>query len=631
MILQSACLRALLEMKSGWGWLPYRNKKMIDMIAAQLALLALAFSGRFRQIVVCLGLSNAFPVGSAGVPANLHFGNLDFQETNPDDVVGNIECVDSQSPTTFSLDNADDVPFELVHDSGNIATIIRTAELDYDTGPDQYELQITCSDTSGEVSANAIVNVLPENEFLPEYSLQPSVITISEVTAAGTVLASQGSEGLAVITVSDQDRGEDGVLKFEFSSLLTDDAIESTHFEMNETDGTIKLTNTIDVDNDFRSSVTLEVLVCDGDRPQNQCPVNIVDIVIASTNEFAPEFSQPTYMAAKQEYREGEYRDEVIATVDCTDADTGVGELQGIELIETLAPLQLVRRSIGQTEVVLNGSLDSEVIRTQDLQVQLICSDNGNPPKTATATISLHVKDLDDNLPEFTELLYEPGVEETLPVGSQVVAVVCTDKDFGTGDLAEIRLLNASTEVTRTFEIDPKTGNITLNKSLDFDFGLQSYSFSVVCRDTAGNEVTARVNLTVIPVNDEKVQFTRSDYNFSVDRLKIPGEVLGKVETRDGDLDSQQVITYSIEDNSHFRIDSSGQVVLDNFILALQGDEFRLSVTASDGANEEARTMVVVTVDGPLSVLDIVLIISGALVLVFIIGLTCCGYCIRKR
>lgn len=48
-------IRALLEMKSGWGWLPYGNKKMIDMIAAQLALLALVFSGRFRQ---WMGLSH---------------------------------------------------------------------------------------------------------------------------------------------------------------------------------------------------------------------------------------------------------------------------------------------------------------------------------------------------------------------------------------------------------------------------------------------------------------------------------------------------------------------------------------------------------------------------------------------
>jgi hypothetical protein len=584
---------------------------------AQLVLLALAFSV------------------SSGTPTGLHFSNLDISETAVDTVVGSIECLDSESPTLFTLQNAGDVPFELspVSDT-SFATLFRTSELDYETGPDEYELQVTCADSSDSVSATATVNILPANEYLPVYSPDTLVISISEVTAAGTILASQSPGAVEHFTVSDQDRGEDGVLKFSFSQL-TDDSIANTYFWINATDGSITLTRMIDVDIDYRSSVTLEVVACDGNRDENLCPIWIVDIVIGSVNEFTPQFSQPTYTTANQEYAEGDYQDELIATVSCTDEDTGVGELNSIELVEGLAPLQLVKVSDGQAEVLLSGSLDSEVIRAQELQVELNCSDTGSPPRTAIATLILHVKDLDDNLPEFTEPLYESNVDETLVVGSEVVAVVCTDKDYGAGDLADIRILNASSEVAQMFEVDSKTGSITLNKSLDFDAGAQSYQLTVVCRDSADNEVTARVNLNVLPVNDEQVRFTRSQYEFSVDRLKLPGEVVGKVETMDGDLDPQQVISYSIEDNPNFSIDDGGQVVLEDFILFLEGDHFRLSVTASDGANEEARSVVLVTVNGPLSVLDIVLIIAGDLLLllaiVLLVGLIYCYKRWKKR
>ena len=516
--------------------------------------------------------------------------------------------------------------------NSNIATLFRTAQLDYETGPDAYELHVTCADSSGSISDSTVVPIIPVNEHSPVVSPNPITVHISEVTPAGTVLASQSDpQALETFSASDQDRGNDGVLEFKFSAL-TDDAIVFAHFSINATDGTITLTNVFDVDNEYRSVLTVEVVVCDGEREDNQCRVWIVDIIISSVNEFTPQFSQGMYTTVNQEYDEGEYGDELIATVSCTDGDTGAGELNGIELANSPAPLRLVKVSNEQSDVVLSGSLDSDMIRAQELVVELVCSDSGNPPKSATSTLLIRVKDLDDNLPQFTQPLYEVDVRETLSVGNQVEGVACTDADYGAGELEGVRLLNASDVVTRTFDIDPRTGGITLREKLDFDAGYQSYLFSVVCSDSAGNEVTARVNLSVVPANDEPVQFTMSEYEFSIDRLMLPGGVVGRVETTDGDLDPQQVISYTIEDNRHFSIDSSGEIVLESFILIAEGDRFRLRVTASDGANEEAGAVVVVTVDGALSVLDIVLIIAGALVLAgLVIGLPCGVYCIRRK
>ena len=543
-------------------------------------------------------------------------------------------------PTVFTIHNAEPVPFELnsVGDS-NIANLRRTADLDFDTGPDHYELEISCSDLSGiTTSAVITVTVLPENEYLPQFTLEPSPITIKEVTEPGTVLASQGDGGLARITVSDGDRGEDGVLRFLFPAT-TDDAIELTHFDINATDGTITLTQAIDVDVDFITNVDLEVIICDGSRSQIKCPIKVVVVVIMSVNEFAPQFSHLSYTTIQTEYSEGEYN-EVVATVTCTDMDMYEGEFGSIHLQESLVmvPLKLVELSNGQAKLFLNGSLDYELIRAPQVEAELICYDTGSPEspiKNTTATVTLLVRGIDDNLPQFSQAVYEFEVPETQKVGSEVLSVACTDLDYGVGSLAEIQLFNASSEVSKTFSVEPKTGLISLAKSLDYDAGSQSYKFSVVCTDTAGNIDTASVYLTVLPVNDERVQFRKSEYEFRLNRLELPGHVLGMVEIDDGDIDPEQVISYSIEDNPHFRIDSEGEVVLKQFILFLQGDHFRLSVGASDGANEEVSATIIVSVVGPLSVLDIVLIIIGVLVLlgIFIIIICCCcvARCRKKK
>ena len=437
---------------------------------------------------------------SSATPTGLHFDVPNISENTVDTEVGSIECLTTESSATFTLDNAGEVPFELspVMNS-NIAKLIRTAELDYETGPDVYELQVTCSDSLGSKSDRTTVAILPVNEYSPVLSPSHLTVHISEVTPAGTVLASQSDpQALVSFAVSDQDRGVDGVLRFRFSP-------PTNNFEINETDGTIVLSNTIDFDRNQTRTFPEQVLVCDGDRAEILCRTWVVDVVVASVNEFTPKFTQPTYSTADQEYSEGDYIDKYIATVFCTDADADVGALDGIELVETSAPLRLVRVSSEQANVFLNGSLDSEMIRSQELHVELICSDTGDPPKSATATLIIHVKGVDDNLPQFTQPLYEAEVSETLSVGSQVVGIACTDQDYGAGDFEGISLLNPSSKVAQTFDIDPKTGSITLKEKLDFDAGPESYQFFVVCSDSAGNRVMARVDITMLPAKVEKV------------------------------------------------------------------------------------------------------------------------------
>lgn len=577
----------------------------------------------------------SLPTAISALPTGLLPVNFSVSETAVDTTIGEIECLGSEAlSTTFSITN-DTAPF-LLHRIGNsnVANLVRTTDLDYDRGQSVFEFTVTCSDSTGDVEATIRVTVLPENEDSPTYEVNPPII-ISETTAAGTVLASQRNEGLSRITVSDSDRGEDGRLSFRFDAM-TDDAVEMTHFIMNETDGTITLRNTIDVDVDFQgeSSVTLNIFVCDGDRPTGDCTYIILIVTITSVNEFNPTFSQSSYTTLEAVYSEGEYSEQVIASVNCTDSDVNIGAFHVIQLVDYGGvPLTLVVPEDGTADVVLNGTLDYEVIRTKQVKIQLVCLDNGVPARNDTASISLYIEDLDDNFPIFSNDTYNVIVKETESVDTQILNIQCSDADYGEGALVGTEIVRGSrNNITDIFHIDRESGEITLGHSLDYDSGPQHYEFRVVCRDSGGNEAEATVSVDVVGVNDEPVKFTESEYHFTVRRLELPGGlVVGTLETEDRDLEPGQQITYSIEDNPNFDIDSSGQVLLEDYLLFLEGDHFRLTVSASDGEHE-AAALVIVAVDGYLSVLDIVLIIAGVLALAVIIAVSCCLlFCYVRR
>ena len=59
-------------------------------------------------------------------------------------------------------------------------------------------------------------------------------------------------------------------------------------------------------------------------------------------------------------------------------------------------------------------------------------SDAGEPALTATTTIYVNVKDVNDNPPDIEKSLYEINVAENVAIGTTILHVRVTDKDSGT-------------------------------------------------------------------------------------------------------------------------------------------------------------------------------------------------------
>ena len=96
-------------------------------------------------------------------------------------------------------------------------------------------------------------------------------------------------------------------------------------------------------------------------------------------------------------------------------------------------------------------------------QIKILAIDDGDPPKTATATLTVIVEDINDNAPRFL-MDYRPVLPEHSPPG-RVVEVLATDDDDrskANGPSFTFRLdPNAAQEIQKSFKVmhDPKGAN----------------------------------------------------------------------------------------------------------------------------------------------------------------------------
>ncbi|XP_015453422.1 protocadherin beta-17-like [Pteropus alecto] len=158
-------------------------------------------------------------------------------------------------------------------------------------------------------------------------------------------------------------------------------------------------------------------------------------------------------------------------------------------------------------ELVLDKELDRE--EEPELRLTLTALDGGSPPRTGTSQVIIVVLDINDNAPEFDQLLYEVQVLENSPVGSLVITVSARDLDAGTHGELSYSFFQSSNQIIQVFEINAITGEIRLKRMLDFE-EIQSYRMEIEASDGGGLSGTCTVVIEVMDVNDNVPELTMS-------------------------------------------------------------------------------------------------------------------------
>ena len=180
------------------------------------------------------------------------------------------------------------------------------------------------------------------------------------------------------------------------------------------------------------------------------------------------------------------------------------------------------------------------------LQIKILAIDDGDPPKTATATLTVIVQDVNDNSPRFLKN-YRPVLpEHSAP--RKVVEVLATDDDDrskGNGPSFTFRMdPNADDIIRSSFKVehDPKGANgdgmAVVSSLRSFNREKQKeYLVPIIIKDSGSPAMTGTSTLTVIigDSNDNKMRPGSKEimvYNYMGD---APSCDIGRVYVNDKD------------------------------------------------------------------------------------------------
>lgn len=399
-------------------------------------------------------------------------------------------------------------------------------------------------------------------------------------------------------------------------------------FQVNQTTGALSLQDGRQLDFETRDEILFAV-TCSLSG-SSITTVAQVDFTVLPVNEFPPVFPRGsrTLLVSVREVTSIGTVLAFAATFNVTDEDGGPdGELEyTLAFNENLTSFAVDRLS-GTLTVTQNLDVDNTPFGFDIEMIRLTVCDIKPPVESCpNAEITVVITSANDNNPIFTQDIYRVmEISEDVPSGSMITNVSCTDADVGVGRFENVTSSASLFNVT----MNPGYQTILLDGELDFETS-RSHNVSLTCYDSNGRTASAILLVTVGAINDNRPRFPSSEYYFVMSRILTTGNEIGRVVAIDGDQVVGGDLTYTMMDNENFQIQGDGSIILNDFVYVVEGQVFTLTVGVSDGEFSDSAT-VVITVNGVLSVPEIILTCMGALVflvLVIFIIVFCCWCCV---
>ncbi|CAG7819551.1 unnamed protein product [Allacma fusca] len=452
-------------------------------------------------------------------PSGIYIGNVTENGTSGM-VVMTMTAVDYDDPNegtnaklTYSIeknviDEEQGRPiFEIEPDTGVIKTAVCC--LDREKTPD-YSIQVVAMDGGGlKGTGTASIRVKDINDMPPHFTKDEWYTEVDETD--GTALP---DTPILTVTVHDEDETN----KFHYK-VLENSGYGADKFTMvrnNDGTGSLKIVQPLDYEDSlqsqgFRFRIQVNDKGDDNDNDKYHVAYAWVKVSLRDINDNKPQFEKPNIEVSVYENAEV---GKSLETFKATDPDQG-GKSKVSYAIDRTSDRKR-QFSINQDgTVTIQRSLDRE--DTPRHQVKILAIDDGVPPKTATATLTVIVQDINDNAPTFLKD-YRPVLPEHQPP-KKVVEVLATDDDDrskGNGPPFTFRMdPNAADEIKASFKVehDPKGANgdgMAIVSSLRMFDREQRKEFLVpiVIKDSGNPAMSGTSTLTVIigDVNDNKMQ-----------------------------------------------------------------------------------------------------------------------------
>ncbi|GFR96077.1 cadherin EGF LAG seven-pass G-type receptor 3, partial [Elysia marginata] len=391
-----------------------------------------------------------------------------------------------------------------------------------------------------------------------------TVLTVDETAATDT--------SLVTVAVSDPD------------TPITLSVNDTTVFDFDA--NVLKVKGALDYETQTSYSLTITAT-------DNAAESNSVDIIInvVDKNDNDPALTLTTVDVTLDE--EQTAGTAVAFVISGSDPDTNDGTTLTFSLTGADSTIFNIDPSDG--DITLNTRVDIDPNTANKVYKPVVQVSDGT--RSATATLTLTLTDINDNRPTCSpSIVYKTVVEET-SAGSTVYTLTCSDNDSSFENNNQLTYFLNST----SFSVNG-AGVVTVTSPVDYESSTSEQLLVVVADSATGGplDTTATVEITISPTNDiDPVWGTfvpaPTANTYTQDENIAVGTSLFTMVATDADVDSGSTITYSIQsvtDGTNpvtglFNVDSSsGEVTT---LAKLDRDagvsQYTLNLQATDGGS----------------------------------------------
>ncbi|XP_059554660.1 protocadherin gamma-B1 isoform X17 [Myotis daubentonii] len=234
-------------------------------------------------------------------------------------------------------------------------------------------------------------------------------------------------------------------------------------------------------------------------------------------------------------------------------------------------------------ELLLEKPLDRE--QQSSHRLVLTAMDGGDPPLSGTTQIQILVTDANDNAPAFSQDTYRVRLQENVPRGTSVLHVKATDQDEGANAQITYAFLNAPTSTNLLFNLNPNTGDITTNGTVDFE-ETTVYMLAVEAKDGGVHTAHCSVHIEIVDENDNAPEVTFMSFSNKIPEDSDLGTVIALIKVQDQDSGQNGLVACYIQKEVPFRLESTSKnyykLVIDSALDREQIAEYNVTVTATD-------------------------------------------------
>ncbi|XP_075440227.1 protocadherin-16, partial [Ascaphus truei] len=444
--------------------------------------------------------------------------------------------------------------------------------LDYETRK-AHELVVQARDGAGQPevgTAFVSIQVRDSNDNQPSMT----IIFLSEDGAPRVSEGAAPGQYVARISVSDPDYGEHPDVDVTLEG-------GEGKFALTTKDSIIYLI-CVDklLDREVQDSYRLRVLATDTGTPPLRAESSFV-LEVTDINDNPPVFDRQEY---SHTVPESVHPGSFLLQVTARDKDQGTNG----EIRYSLLPTPWFHIHPDTGVVTTAAPLDYE--RDPQPRLTVVASDRGQPALSSTALVTVHLLDVNDNEPIFSNPVYNATLSEGTARGSCFLQVSALDADSGSFGAVSYSLSPASPP---QFRIHPENGEICISETLDRDNGERSFLLHVTATDGGGLSAGCLVRVSLEDVNDNRPVFYPLEYGGSISALTRPGTSILSVTARDKDEGSHGTLTYHIVSGNsppllHINPDT-GTLSVARSLSSWAGTVLHLEVGSQDGGGVRAE------------------------------------------